>query len=84
MRNKTLFTDKVDILRNVFYKVKKRHPCQLNAMVVLPSHLHVLLTLPPDDHDYSTIHRFISKGILKPDWGSNSEYIAEIECGERS
>jgi putative transposase len=35
------------------------------------------------DWPYSTIHRYISKGILKPDWGGNGECIAEIECGER-
>ena len=33
-RNKTLLTDEIDILRNVLNKVKKKHPFQLNAMVV--------------------------------------------------
>jgi len=53
-RKKTLLTDEIDLLRDVFNKVKKQHPFKLNAMVVLPDHLHVLMTLPINDKDYST------------------------------
>ncbi len=44
-------------------RVKKQHPFQLNAMVVLPDHLHALLTLPLDDNDYSTRWALIKSGF---------------------
>ncbi len=64
-RHKTLLTDEIDILRLVINKVKKQHPFQLNAMVVLPDHLHALLTLPLDDKDYSTRWGLIKSGFSR-------------------
>ena len=151
-RNKTLLVDEFDILRGVINKVKKRHPFHLDAMVVMPDHLHVLMTLPKNDNDfakrwmliksafsrqlpiterinksrmhkgergiwqrrywehlirddkdyerhvdyihynpvkhgyvtrptywqYSTIHRFVTDGILASDWGGNIEFNGEF------
>ena len=45
-RQNTLLVDEIDILRDVVNKVKKQHPFKLDAMVVLPDHLHVIWTLP--------------------------------------
>ncbi len=53
-RKQTLLVDEFDILRDVINKVKKRHPFQLDAMVVLPEHLHVMMSLPEHDNDFST------------------------------
>jgi len=53
-RRERLLTDEIDNLRMAINTVKKKHPFQLNAMVILPDHLHALLTLPPNDNDYST------------------------------
>ena len=64
-RKKTLLTDEIDILRSILNKVKKEHPFQLNAMVVLPDHLHALITLPLDDHDYSTRWTLIKAGFSR-------------------
>ena len=44
-RNKTLLVDEFDILREVINKVKKQHPFVLDAMVVLPEHLHAIFNL---------------------------------------
>jgi putative transposase len=33
-------------------KIKQQHPFDINAMVVLPDHLHAMWTLPKDDADY--------------------------------
>jgi len=44
----------VDLLRTAFAEVRKRHPFSLNAVVILPDHLHCLWTLPEDDHDFSS------------------------------
>ena len=43
-RDNTRLTDQIDILRATINQVKKRHPFILNAMAVLPDHLHAMLT----------------------------------------
>ncbi len=42
-------------------KVKKNHPFSLNAIVILPDHLHCLWKLPENDHDFSTRWRLIKR-----------------------
>jgi putative transposase len=64
-RKKTLLTDEIDKFRSSLYKVKENHPFQLNAMVVLPDHLHALLTLPVNDKDYSTRWALIKAGFSR-------------------
>ncbi|MEJ8837501.1 REP-associated tyrosine transposase [Ramlibacter sp. AN1133] len=46
--------DHVDVLRAAVRHVKARHPFDIEAMVVLPEHLHALWRLPVDDNDFST------------------------------
>ncbi len=62
-----LFHDKtnVDLLRQAFRKVKEKHPFEIDAIVVLPDHLHSILTLPPGDADYSTRWRLIKTWFSK-------------------
>ena len=42
-------------------KVKDKHPFALNAIVILPDHLHCLWRLPSNDADYSTRWRLIKR-----------------------
>jgi putative transposase len=51
--------DTVQILRQAFRHVKQQHPFHIDAIVILPDHLHCLWTLPPEDADYSTRWRLI-------------------------
>ena len=41
-RNKTLLIDHIDEFRAAFAQIKQNHPFMINAMVVLPDHLHTL------------------------------------------
>ena len=45
--------ERVNLLREVVLEVKSRYPFTIDAMVVLPDHLHALWTMPPDDADYA-------------------------------
>ncbi len=45
-RKHTLLIDQVNVLRKAIKKVKQKHPFVIDAMVVLPDHLHMLWTLP--------------------------------------
>jgi putative transposase len=47
-------TDHVNLLRASVAQVKARHPFEIEAMVVLPEHLHALWRMPVDDQDFST------------------------------
>ncbi|MEH6576261.1 MAG: transposase [Amphritea sp.] len=57
------------MLRSSIARVKARHPFVIDAMVVLPDHLHAIWTLPPNDHDYATrwmlVKADFSRGIEK-------------------
>jgi putative transposase len=53
-RNNHLLVEKIDLLRAAFRYVKERRPFQVNAVVVMPDHLHCIWTLTPEDADFST------------------------------
>ena len=40
-------------LRRAFRTVRRERPFSIDAVVVLPDHLHIIMTLPPDDADFS-------------------------------
>ena len=58
-RNDALLTENADALREAFRQVRRAHPFALDAVVVLPDHLHCLWTLPPGDSDYPMRWRLI-------------------------
>ena len=58
-RRSALLTEHIDLLRSAFRYAKTRHPFVINALVVLPDHLHALITLPEGDADYSTRWRLM-------------------------
>lgn len=49
----------VRTLRDAFRAVRAKYPFVINAMVVLPDHLHCIWTLPPNDADFATRWRLI-------------------------
>ncbi len=42
----------IHLLRNIFKKVKQKHEFRIDAIVILPDHLHAIWTLPSGDSDY--------------------------------
>jgi len=71
-RRSSLLTDEVEALRAAFRFVASRHPFSLDAVVILPEHLHCIWTLPAGDPDFATRWR-----LLK------TEFSKEITAGER-
>jgi putative transposase len=51
----------VAILREAISAEKARRTFQIDAMVILPDHIHAIWTLPPDDADYSIRWRNIKR-----------------------
>jgi len=58
-RRLRLLTDHIDLLREAFRHVRRRHPSEIDAIVVLPDHLHAIWTLPGDDADFALRWRLI-------------------------
>ena len=51
--------ENVALLRQAFREVMADHPFKIEAIVILPDHLHALWTLPVNDADFSTRWRLI-------------------------
>jgi len=64
-RSRMLLVDHADVLRAVIREVQSRHPFQIDAMVVLPDHLHAIWTLPKNDKDFSTRWMLIKSGFSR-------------------
>jgi len=55
----------INLLRLAFRRAKRERPFTIDAIVVLPEHLHCVWTLPPGDADYSHRWRLIKARLSK-------------------
>ena len=55
--------DVLATLRTSFRTVRAQHPFRIDALVVLPDHLHSLWTLPPGDADYAVRWSLIKRQV---------------------
>jgi putative transposase len=51
----------VDLLRAAFRATRRGHPFAIDAVVVLPDHLHIVMTLPQGDADYPSRWQLIKR-----------------------
>lgn len=71
-RRSNLLICKIKELRIAFQRVMKTSPFTIDGIVVLPEHMHMTLTLPPDDTSYSQRISFIKSAF--------SRQIEPMEC----
>jgi putative transposase len=64
-RSGRLLVDHIARLRDALRIVKQRHPFHIDAMVVLPDHVHAIWTLPPGDVDYPMRWMLIKAGFSR-------------------
>ncbi len=64
-RSSRYLVDHVATLRQCIAEVKARHPFHIDAMVVLPEHIHAVWTLPEDDADYSARWMLLKQGFSR-------------------
>jgi len=80
-RRRCLLTENIDILREVFRSIKTQRPFKIEAIVILPDHLHStawmqeveqrmeqlpsIWTLPPNHTDLSTRWRLIKTSLSR-------------------
>ncbi|MBY0575155.1 MAG: transposase [Gallionellaceae bacterium] len=58
-RSLSLLTEHIALLRSAFEYTRERHPFIVNAIVVLPEHMHAIWTLPDGDNDFALRWRLI-------------------------
>jgi putative transposase len=64
-RRSRLLTDEIDVLRDATRRTRARYPFDIDAVVVLPDHIHAVWTLPPGDADFSTRWRLIKSHFAR-------------------
>ncbi len=63
--------------------VRDCHPFEIDALVVLPDHLHMVWTLPSQDDDYPTRWMLIKAGFSRKIPGAEQRRASRIRKGER-
>lgn len=58
-RRSSLLTDNIDLLTRAIKTVKNSYPFKTDALVVLPEHLHAVITLQDNQYDFSILWRYI-------------------------
>ena len=82
-RQSSLLIDEIDRLGDVIRRVKNRHPFQLDAIVVLPEHMHAIWTLPQGDSDYSTRWMLIKSAFSRQLPKTEHRSASKRKKGER-
>jgi putative transposase len=74
-RRSSVLVDHVAFLRAAFRKTRGDQPFVLDAVVVLPDHLHAIMTLPPGDSDFSGRWRRIKAAHAKRRSGGGADFM---------
>ena len=82
-RRATLLVDHIDLLRDAIRYVRRHHPFDIDAMVVLPDHLHAILTLPSGDADFPLRWRLIKTWFSRHLPHGEHQRASRIDKGER-
>ena len=82
-RRRTILVDEVETLRMVIREVKQRHPFHIDAMIILPDHLHAVWTLPVGDHDFATRWMLIKAGFSRRIAAGERRNPSRASKGER-
>jgi putative transposase len=83
-RRWSLLTDHIDDLRHAFRVARAARPFTVDAIVVLPDHLHCVLKLPPGDADFPVRWAHIKQTFSRRiPWGERrrASRIAKRERG---
>lgn len=78
-----IFRDRTarSLLRFAISETQRRRPFEIDAIVLLPDHLHVLWTQPPGDSDFSTRWRKIKESFTRSYLASGGHAV-EVTPGQ--
>lgn len=75
--------DNIEHLRDAFRKVKHHHPFKIEAIVILPDHLHCIWTVPPGDAEFSKPWNLIKAGFSRTLPANEMHRKSRLKRGER-
>ena len=78
-----LLVDNIGALREAVRKTKQARPFRIDAWVVLPEHMHMMLTLPPGDADFSSRIRAIKIRFNRTIPATERRSETRVNNGER-
>jgi putative transposase len=64
-RRLRLLTEHIGALRVAFRETRASHPFTIEAIVVLPDHLHAIWAMPENDYDFAMRWRLIKSGFSR-------------------
>ena len=82
-KKSNLLIEHIEDLRDVMKKVKQQHPFDIDAMVVLPDHLHAIWALPKNDAEYPKRWMLIKSGFSRHIPKNEYRRKSRITKGER-
>ena len=86
-RTSSALTEHVITLRSAIMQTRRQHPFTIEAVVVLPDHLHIIITLPEGDADFSNrlslIKRRFTTAVLKSGTSIKRRPNGEIALWQR-
>jgi putative transposase len=80
-RRSSALVENIDVLRKAFHVAQEERPFSIDAIVILPEHLHVTMTLPSEDSDFSGRWRRI-KSLFTRQIIAGGTHIARDRRGE--
>lgn len=82
-RRSRVLVDHADALRGAFVATTREHPVEVDAMVVLPDHLHAVWRLPEGDADFPARWRKLKARFTRAVGGEWPRSRSKIAKGER-
>jgi putative transposase len=82
-RRQSMLTDHIDTLRAAFRYGRTQHPFTIEAVVVLPDHLHAIWTLPDRDNDFPLRWRLIKANFSRSLPSGEAVSLSRLSKGER-
>ncbi len=86
-RRSSVLAENVGALRSAFKKTRMEKPFKIDAIVILPEHLHAILTLPPEDCDYAgrwrRVKGLFTRAVLKSGASIMRDVRGEYQLWER-
>ncbi len=82
-RQAAWLTRYIEALHTSIEAVRHRHPFDMDALVILPDHLHTVWTLPSQVDDYSTRWMLIKAGFSRKIPAGERRRVSRMSKGER-
>ena len=82
-RASRLLVERIDDLRQAVRSVHAERPFDIDAVVILPDHLHCIWTLPPGDADYALRWREIKTRFSRRIPAGEYRRLGRVNKGER-